>query len=300
MISSNLFHLDIYVIIGKDEVIVMILEKLRERKRFTNSEKLIAEYVLKHPEQLYQLSVEELGKETYTSKATVIRLCKKLEVNSYQEFKRQVEFEYNELSRISSLLKDEPVDENSTYQDIVKVIPTIYDKSIVQTRLDLDQNKMIQVINRLSQAKRISIYGTGISYTIASQAAFKIMTLGKECDAHSGINEHFILSQKNSRQCVAILISFTGNNSEMIKIAKYLKKAGIYAIAIGGKKGELQNYCDIYLNVYSSQDILSLEVITSFTATMYVLDVIFVSLLVKDYQSNVTTALKVIDFENKK
>ena len=47
---------------------------------------------------------------------------------------------------------------------------------------------MIQVINRLSQAKRISIYGTGISYTIASQAAFKIMTLGKECDAHSGIN----------------------------------------------------------------------------------------------------------------
>ena len=43
----------------------MILEKLRERKRFTNSEKLIAEYVLKHPEQLYQLSVEELGKETY-------------------------------------------------------------------------------------------------------------------------------------------------------------------------------------------------------------------------------------------
>ena len=47
-------------------------------------------------------------------------------------------------------------------------------------------------------------------------------------------------------------------------------------------------------------DILSLEVITSFTATMYVLDVIFVSLLVKDYQSNVTTALKVIDFENKK
>ena len=223
MISSNLFHLDIYVIIGKDEVIVMILEKLRERKRFTNSEKLIAEYVLKHPEQLYQLSVEELGKETYTSKATVIRLCKKLEVNSYQEFKRQVEFEYNELSRISSLLKDEPVDENSTYQDIVKVIPTIYDKSIVQTRLDLDQNKMIQVINRLSQAKRISIYGTGISYTIASQAAFKIMTLGKECDAHSGINEHFILSQKNSRQCVAILISFTGNNSEMIKIAKYLK-----------------------------------------------------------------------------
>ncbi|MFQ7173374.1 MAG: hypothetical protein ACLRQF_15670 [Thomasclavelia ramosa] len=32
---------------------------------------------------------------------------------------------------------------------------------------------------------------------------------------------------------------------------------------------------------------------------MYVLDVIFVSLLVKDYQSNVTTALKVIDFENK-
>ena len=47
--------------------------------------------------------------------------------------------------------------------------------------------------------------------------------------------------KKISRQCVAILISFTGNNSEMIKIAKYLKKAGIYVIAIGGKKGELQN-----------------------------------------------------------
>ena len=63
MISSNLFHLDIYVIIGKDEVIVMILEKLRERKRFTNSEKLIAEYVLKHPDSYINYHVEELGKK---------------------------------------------------------------------------------------------------------------------------------------------------------------------------------------------------------------------------------------------
>ena len=73
--------------------------------RLPPSERKIAEYILKNPEESILLTALKLGEKSNTSSAAVIRLCKSLGFSGLQELKL----------RIAGDLKDEDVNE---YRDI--------------------------------------------------------------------------------------------------------------------------------------------------------------------------------------
>ena len=54
---------------------------------FSHSEKEIAHYILNEGEKVLNLSIKELAKKTYTSPATIVRLCHKLGLEGYSDFK---------------------------------------------------------------------------------------------------------------------------------------------------------------------------------------------------------------------
>lgn len=141
----------------------MILERLKSGEGFTHQEKAVAGYILDQIESIQSMSSEELAKASYTSKATVVRLCKKIGVAGYQELKLQLVSEMVENIRVNQLLASEPINEKSHYQDILDTLPKLYDKAISETRLCMDKNVMIRVFNRIKSADRIFIYGNGIS-----------------------------------------------------------------------------------------------------------------------------------------
>lgn len=86
----------------------MLLEKLREEKLFTSHEKTVADYILEHPRQVPSMSAEELADASYTSKATIVRLCQKLGLTGYQEFKIRLVEEMSQKDRIGRILANEP------------------------------------------------------------------------------------------------------------------------------------------------------------------------------------------------
>ena len=135
----------------------MLLEKLQEHKNFTAHEKDVAEYILSHLDQISELSVGELAKASYTSKATVVRLSQKLGLNGFQDLKITLTAEINQKKRIDQLLANEPVTAESTYDDIVKTLPALYDKAVTNTRLSLDKNSMKRISQVLQKAECIDI-----------------------------------------------------------------------------------------------------------------------------------------------
>lgn len=112
----------------------MLLEKLQEHKNFTAHEKDVAEYILSHLDQISELSAGELAKASYTSKATVVRLSQKLGLNGFQDLKITLTAEINQKKRIDQLLANEPVTAESTYDDIVKTLPALYDKAVTNNK----------------------------------------------------------------------------------------------------------------------------------------------------------------------
>ena len=277
----------------------MIIRKLEEKRDFTNNEKVISDYILENLNELSLLSAENLAKKSFTSKASVVRLCKKLKVKGYRDFQRKIEKELTEMYKIQGLLSKEPVNTLTSYEEIVSIIPTLYERVIGDTKFNLNPEVMKKIIEKLKKSKKIEIYGVGISHTISKLTSFKFMTLGIESEAHDGINEHYVISSRKGKDDLALIISLSGNNPYMMKIAKYLKERGVYVVVIGNKISEdIKKVCSEYVEIHAPNYILSFEMLSVFTGINYVLDIFYTSLLVENYYKNIETSIEV-DKRNK-
>ena len=274
----------------------MLLERLREDKRFTSHERDVVSYILEHLNEVPSMSTGELARAAYTSKATVVRLCQKLGFSGYQEFKLKLVEEVSQRQRIDRILANEPITGESSYTDIINTLPGLYDKAVTNTRLSLDKNVMTRINNVLQRAECIDIYGTGISYALAQAAAFKFATLGVESSAHESINGHYLAARKN-KKTVAFLISFTGANRTVVRMARYLREAtGNYVVGIAGPHSDtLRQWCHETVEIPNRDSLLSLDVITSFAAANYVFDIFFALYLARRYEEHTQSSLEMLN-----
>lgn len=65
----------------------MLLDKIQNIENLTPQEKHLVEYLVAHPKDILTMNITELAQVSYTSSATVFRLCKKAGVSGYSEFK---------------------------------------------------------------------------------------------------------------------------------------------------------------------------------------------------------------------
>lgn len=277
----------------------MLLVQLREMKNFTNHERDVAEYILGHMDQIPDISAGELARASLTSKATVVRLSKKLGLSGYQELKLRLVAEMNQSERISQLISKEPITGNSSYSDIILTLPGLYDKAITNTRLTLDKNTMMRIGRFLQGAECIDIYGTGISYVLAQAAAFKFATLGLECSAYESINGHYLAARKHKRT-VAFLISFTGANRTVERMGEYLMTStNNHIVGILGPHSQVTGkWCHEVVEIPNRDSVLSLDVITSFMAGNYVFDIFFSMLLAGCQEEHVKSSLEMQKHES--
>ncbi len=273
----------------------MLIEKLEQGENFTNHEREVARYILENPDKVPGMSSLELAQASFTSKATVVRLSQKLGLTGYQELRIKIVEEMNQKNRISRMLEGEPIHDKSTYTDIIHTLPVLYDKAVTNTRLSLDKNSMNRINNVLQRAECIDIYGAGISYILAQSAAFKFATLGMESSAYESINGHYLMARKN-KKTIAFLISFTGANRTMIRAAEYLRRAtNNYVVGIVGPHNEaIGKWCHELVEIPNRDSLISLDVITSFSAATYVTDIFFSLLLSGRYKEHAKSSLEML------
>lgn len=273
----------------------MLLEQLRSEKGFTNHEKDVAQFILENLDKIPEMSAGEVAKGSFTSKATVVRLGKKLGLSGYQEFRIKLVEEISQKNRIDRLLENEPITGKSSYEDIIKTLPVLYDKAVTNTRLTLNKNSINRIMNYIRRAECIDIYGEGISYILAQAAAFKFGTLGVESSAYESIHAHYLAARKHKKM-VAFLISFTGANRSIIRRAQYLREAtNNYIVGIVGPHNEdMRKYCHEIVEIPNRDSLLSLDVVSSFSGVSYVIDIFFSLLLAERYEENAKSALEMM------
>lgn len=273
----------------------MLFEQLKDQKDFTPSEKSIANAIISGTVDVGMLSTSELAQVTHTSKATITRLCQKLEVSSYREFQRQIEREKTISSELNRMLSEMPITRDTNYDDVLRILPAFYENSIYDTSLHLDKQAVLKVVHRIRMTQRVELYGSGVTHSIAQLAAFKFSTLGIDCSALSGLNEHSILADRHPKEKVMIMLSLTGGNETMLRIAQWLRKRNCYIVGIGGTVShDLEALCNDYIAVPMEQNVLGMEIIKAFNVINYVIDILFSLLLAKDYDYNRDVAAQLL------
>ena len=92
----------------------MIIDKMKILDHLTIQEKYLVDYIINNQEDILKKNINELAKLSYTSSATISRLCKKLGFNGYKEFKYQYAAEYSHLLELKNDFKIEPFSSESS------------------------------------------------------------------------------------------------------------------------------------------------------------------------------------------
>ena len=194
----------------------MLVDKLQEQSDLTPQEQVVASFILENMKMIPSFSAQGLAGKSFTSKATVVRLCQKLGFSGFQEFKLQLLAEWHEKQRLDALLSKEPISSHTNFEDLLDILPQIYDKALTNTRFTLRKQQLPKLINFIEKSDQIIFLGTGISYISAQAAAFKFSNLGLQATAMESLNKHF-LALNEGKKTVFFLISFTGKTSPFFR-----------------------------------------------------------------------------------
>lgn len=278
----------------------MIIEKLHTQSDFTESEKCIADYILSHTEEIQQLTARELANKTLTSKSSIIRFCKKLGVDGYQELKKLIFAENMIINNHKKTENSIMLDERSKYADYLENLDGLYESVLEKMHEQLNHNVIKRIINRLNQAERIDFYSSGLGYSIGQATAHKYGGLGIESTAYSSINEGFLLTNKNHTKTAAIVISLSGKNPSVIHMAKMLKSYGIYVIGIAGTYSkQMKEHCDEVVPMAEGKMLAGAEHSAIVLSANYIFDLIFMGLLAKRYDRTRLDAASIVTSDRK-
>jgi len=263
----------------------MLIEKLKRGIDFTSQEKVIAAYILENADVFQSLNCEELGKATFTSKSTVVRLCKKLSVSGYQELKKLLYFEFEEEKKVSGTKRSLELKADSSSQDIIRIVPELYTLAIQELNLHNSTNLIRRILNRMSKMEQIDFYATGLGYNLLETASQKFNALGIESKVHNTLNERYLMAHPKRNKMMAFVLTFSGNNPLAIHEAETLKNLGVYVIVIAGPfSDEIIKHCDEVIRLCYESVQYETELIMIHHCVQYIMDLFFAGMLVKNYE----------------
>ena len=153
-----------------------LLKRMQEKDGFSETECMIADYMIEHFRELANCSTRQLAKNTFTSSAAIVRFSQKLGFEGYADFK--IRFFAEMMQQIS-----EPRERAFTDRD---TIPSIIDKlmhmgigTIKDTHDLLEPASVTRALHLLRKAEYVDFYATGNNLYVAELMSDNLVMAGK-------------------------------------------------------------------------------------------------------------------------
>jgi DNA-binding MurR/RpiR family transcriptional regulator len=244
------------------------------------AEQRVADFILRHPDELIYLTVTELAERTNTSESTVVRLCQKIGYKGYQEFKIVLARDLVEpTTEIYAAI--EPDDDLSTVKQKVFQANT---QALRDTIEVLDDDMLGKAVDALSHAGRVDIYGVGGSGPLAGDAYHKFLKLGLRAVALSDGDLMAMSSALLGPGDVALGISHTGASRDVTDALGRAKANGATTICITHRSSSpITKVADIQLVTAAKETAFRSDASSSRIAQLTIIDTLYVGVAHKSH-----------------
>ena len=176
----------------------------------------VALFILERPRDVLNMTAQELGKVSKASAATVVRLSKRLEIDSFPQMKLMLmkELDNGVIKGYSDISANEPLVDIKN-----KLLGNAY-QSLSDTASLLDNELIEEAVRAMEKAKIIYIYGVGSSHLVAENLAQKWSRIGKTCISMEDTHSLIAAMISNSEDKLFIGISNSGRTSEVVQLMK--------------------------------------------------------------------------------
>ena len=270
-----------------------LLKTLSEREKFSAVEQSIIKYILDNPKEIVNMSIRELANKTFTSSAAIFRLCQKCGLKGYTEFKikfisevnRTSDFENDELEKpIRDLHR--PINGKDDVKSVVRRMAFLQIEAIEETKNEINYKQLERVADMMNAAGQIVFFGFDLNYYISQSTVYHLVRTGKPAVVYETVNNQVAKAVMFKKEDVAILISRTGENKNLIRISQVLKRKGAKIILLSASRDtSLDKLCDEFIYIANVIDYLSMGGVIFSVGCRYILDVLFGILFSKNYKS---------------
>ncbi|MGR9048570.1 MurR/RpiR family transcriptional regulator [Halobacillus faecis] len=265
--------------------------------QFSEKEKLIADYILENTEEIVHSTINQVADDLMVADATVFRFCKRLGFKGYQAMKIALASEIvNPIQDIHEKITEDDTDFEITekvFQANIRALETSRD---VQNPLSLKK-----AMEYLVEADRVFFFGSGGSNILAMDAQHKFMRTGMEAYAYPDTHLQLMSASQMRETDVAVVISHTGSNQDILDIVDVAKENNVKIIAITNfAKSPLTKVVDLSLYTVAEETEFRSEALASRIAGLSLIDSLFVNYSVKKKEQAQTATQRMRDAISRK
>ena len=247
------------------------------------SEYRVAQYVIDHPHETINSSIQHLANLTNVSEATIVRLSKKIKCKGFQDLKMKIAMELNNANERGPDYDE--LNMNYSKESVINSISQSNIKSIKNTAQILSPEELEQAILILNKARKICAFGIGASSIIAEDLKQKLTRIVKWCEVGKSYDEQATLSANLTNEDVVIAISNTGQTEDMIQSLSLARDKGSQIISITKySKNYIADLANINLFFSSVEKPVRSAAMSSRIAMLNVIDILFISLASRNYE----------------
>lgn len=189
-----------------------ILDALARKQNFTKTEEALADYMLHHAETVAGMNIGELAAAAYASNASIVRLCHKLGVDGYRDFRIQLAAELERLRSFEARTNpDIPFLENQSTRTIMNSIATLSKAAIDQCYGTVSSGSVQRAARLVLGARRVALFAIGDSEISCEAFANLMLKIGVVCYSANQHGDSLALSTMLGPTDVAIVVSYSGS-----------------------------------------------------------------------------------------
>jgi DNA-binding MurR/RpiR family transcriptional regulator len=249
------------------------------------SERKIAQYILENPRSILNSTVNDIGTHAKTSGAAVIRLCKSLGLNGFQDLKVRIAGDL--VKPAEQGYRD--IEPGESYFSIVQKTTSNSIQSIRDSEEIINYEELERAVQTLLPAQNVHFFGIGASNIIAKDAQQKFLRIQKNATAFTDIHLVATLIANAGKDDVVFAISHSGETAEVVKVMALAKERGVKTISLT-KYGQssVASLADIKLfTSYSGEAPFRSAATSSRLAQLYMMDILFLSMATVQYEHTI-------------
>ena len=269
-----------------------------EYYNLTAAEKRVADFILSHRTQCQHMSITELAEASGVAEATLSRFARQLKYKSFNEFRMDMAKTAITYPTEMGLLSGE-VKPGDSFSEVIRKLYAADVDAITQTLELIDESKIRQAADILEKADKVFCMGQGGSQILAEEAAHLFTTV--ECKYFAVADSHTqVIAAANMTGKDAILyFSYSGATKDMIHTLNVAGGNGVKIVLITRfPNAPGARLADVVLQCGSNESPLQLGSVPARIAQMYLLDVLFSELCLRNMEKprtsrrNIALALK--------
>ncbi len=232
------------------------------------SEVKVANYVLENPDSVIHMRIVDLAQEAMVSEPTIVRFCRALGLNGFQQFKVRLAQSNSSTPNIGQFA----ITGDDTSSEIVKKIFDTSINQIIKVSNYLDVQQFSDAVQALMKSKRVEFYGFGASGAVALDAMHKFFRLQFSAVAYSDPHMQSMSAVTLDKHDVVVAISQSGRTKDLLHSMQMAQNQGAKVISLSPPNTPVSEQADIPIYVHINEDTDVFTPMTSRIAHLLVID----------------------------